>query len=128
MTTEQILDHIREICGLKRLEFGCEVTLLCDENLDYPKRKVYDIFRDHIFVTNYGVITEKEIKEIIGLPVHLEHLLFILKEKAVIRLYSEYLLIEYNYKTTNYDLTKTVEQNLNESDVLRNIIINIIKK
>lgn len=129
--TEQILQHIREVCGLKRLELGCEVYIYGDVKY---KRKVFDVMYDEdekpVILTNSDQI-EYLMKtphfEIVGLPIHLEHLLYAIKNRAVIRLYSEGVLIEQNNKDTIYDLTRTVEQNLIDNTELRELIISLIK-
>lgn len=72
---EQLCERVYELLPEKKeLEFGCEVILECDENIGFPKRKIYDHFQDHYQCTQYGAITKKDIKEIIGQPLGLAHL------------------------------------------------------
>lgn len=129
MTTEQILQHIRDVCGLKRLEFGCEVKV---PNV-IDTAKVFKVSKDDdgtpiYYLTDfiYEWFYESEL-EIIGLPIYLEHLLYAiqgkLKETDSIMGVPTLLIGMYHH----YDLTRTVEQNLTDNTELRELIISLIK-
>lgn len=151
MTTEQILQHIREVCGLKRVEFGCEVII---KDGDYLSERTASIEENEtlLFVKNYESGIELRSKkdktyvqidknkcelEIIGLPVHLENLLCAVRKKGSdICISPDGTMIdldtsdgyEITYKVLpDYDLTRTVEQNLTENTELRELIISLIK-
>lgn len=185
MTTEQILSHIREVCGLKRLEFGCEFERKNKNTIGIQESKMF-IVANHTFHVSQSIQTytgsisiqsdnrEKasgyywvydgevfcrkvsfeefgDIYEIIGLPIYLEHLLYAMKltghnwesitvkeniikfaipKEEITRTTDEdtgEVYEEFHWYQTEYDLTRTVEQNLTENTELRELIISLIK-
>lgn len=78
----KILEHVRNVCGLKKLEFGCEIFL---QGMEKTTRYVCEEEKKHgkVFVistndSSYGVIPKPSYIKVVGMPVHLEHLLFAL--------------------------------------------------
>ena len=83
---EEILSHIREVCNLKRLEFGCEVRVLnqpmiSDTLVKYISDYGVNPLGEVEIVGHRGLFNTKDI-QIIGLPVELQDCLQVLpKEK-----------------------------------------------
>ena len=133
MTTEQILQHIREVCGLKRLEFGCEVKhintnakVVCIKHSENEEERNY-IEKDGSIMHNFNSFLEYPGNyQIIGLPVHLENLLYAIGQ-PYIRIDGSGNLTVTGEHTVFYDLTRTVEQNLTDNTELRELIISLIK-
>lgn len=136
----QVLDTIRNLCDLKRLEFGCEL-----------KSKDTDSIHVVIFSNKHGIETlekgftvEETLEwhiaeiidrdfEIIGLPVELKDLMRLMKEKDIL------LCKEYYYGgdigsqelaeiLLIYDFTTTFEKNLDNPELLDLIYELICKK
>lgn len=120
MTTEQILSHIREVCGLipgtikcvfDTPDDPCNGRMRCG-NCQGKGKTVYN-------------------------PIHLEHLLYAIRKKGSdICISPDGTMIdldtsdgyEITYKVLpDYDLTRTVEQNLTDNTELRELIISLIK-
>lgn len=86
---EEILEHIRKVCNLKVLRFGCLVRLKENNRIKviygnsvsgWLMRQYNDdgsLYTDNTVVT----ISNKEDFEIIGLPVCLNDLLFAIQKK-----------------------------------------------
>ena len=133
----EVLEKIREVCDLKRLEFGCEVLCTYNPNKSKEKEKLqmtfigegdiddgvdgglYHFLRKD--VEYVGDTTETSewwtIVKIIGLPVQLNHLLWALKtakkiptDGGVIHWFSE--------QPVTYNLQKSVEDNLRSNPEL----------
>lgn len=140
----EVLEKIREVCDLKRLEFGCEVQ---SENGSVAKIvKFYDDDTFQAQMSKYypeleveAVITMEKCKldkvKIIGLPVQLNHLLWAIDE-AEKKSTSYALAIYTDGKMSNrageyitqYDLQKSVEDNLRSNPELNSWIHGILCK
>lgn len=136
-STNEILKRIREVCGLEKLEFGCEV--LSDGEIF----KVYtepisgyfwatDGKKNNTFLVS--VLNNQHTQtEIIGLPVELNHLLMAIdfnstNEKESVSISCNFMRVESYGKSELYNLSLTVEQNLNQNDELRAFISELIFK
>ena len=137
--TQEILERIRDLAGLKRLEFGCAWKSRDDE---------------WVYVEGFSITTNQkggwtsvppDESEIIGMPVQLNDLLRVIDEKLskkgrgteVLYFTSAgmiYLIdTEKNYEKQfnshlfiEYKLALTVEQNLETNPDLRSLISNLI--
>ena len=144
-STNEILKRIREVCGLEKLEFGCEViwtSPASEENKQKSKQYKAVVIRNwkngavsilenfHVNVTqSTHTILESDI-EIIGLPVEHGHLTQVVNGCVIF--YKGKIDIspdigEINYRG-DYNLSLTVEQNLNQNDELRAFISELIFK
>jgi len=155
MTTQQILQKIREVNPeLMELSFGCEVVVRFSndtfskqvlikkkkfENREHsPRYKGNRYYYTWSLKDNGYKPMESDIVEVIGHPPQLNHLLRAIGE-ADGGQFTEFMnfLWRSNVKTSvdlgpykelfHYDLTKTVEQNLDESEELREFLSEIIK-
>lgn len=135
----KILEHVRNVCGLKKLEFGCEIKCTwIKSNIThwYIAEKTDTSL---LLTTKFGEVSKisrLSDYEIIGLPVHLEHLLFAL-EKADQQFFIDFcgFLWRHNLKETKatgayddtpkFDLQKTVEQNL-EDPALCKLLVEVL--
>lgn len=160
MKLQKTLDKIREVNGLKKLKFGCVVEVLIPEygtqdesGSEYSPMQIgyatyiepsepmtfldgshlYDIYASDFKNGEIEYVDDEDgiTATIIGLPIHLEHLLYVIeknqKEKMVI--FSE----NRNRATQKlldlfdlYDLQKSVEQNLKENPELLNLVAELL--
>lgn len=130
MTTEQILDKIRELCGLKRIDshYFKGNNLRCS-NCGATAQEEYD---------------GKKCNKIIGLPVHLEHLLMAIeKNHGTVSIQSNGLMqctftkyggtsgniiaVLQEEKSISYNFNKSVEQNLTDNPELRALVADLLK-
>jgi hypothetical protein len=88
-TKDKVEERIRELVPkLKELKFGCEVIL--DGKLHNPTGRPLS-YNQSVRLVNEEVMTKKEfeeqarkkIKEVIGSPIHLEHLLMAIEKVGV---------------------------------------------
>lgn len=136
---QQVLDTIRNLCDLKRLEFGCEVIMKHNVSGDY------DVICGNYHGENPAFYLAlrgnkeyfaEDIIEIIGLPVELNHLLLAIGLSKCIKpeleLFSTQL--DFSKRGTNgtenalYDLNLSVEKNLDKPELLDLIYELICKK
>lgn len=135
--TKQIKNKIRELCPeLMELSFGCEVKdthnqleyVVCNKSVN-----------DDLYVscgtlesTQYRVPRERVV--IIGHPIQLSHLLRAIGDRTQ---HFEYVTWEETHisfvlkktgKLLQFDLTKSVHQNLEENEELREFIYNLLVK
>lgn len=110
MTTEQILQHIREVCGLipgtikcvfDTPDDPCNGRMRCG-NCQGKGKTVYN-------------------------PIHLEHLIYAIEQNGDRITFHGDEIIYQGIKVCDYDLILTVEQNLTENTDLRELIISLIK-
>ena len=129
-STNEILKRIREVCGLEKLEFGCEYkdihgnTRIFINNFGKEKHRCLNNSGD--FGDNLNIF----IKEIIGLPVELNHLIKTIP--GVFQFIEGKMLISPDFGQAGYSgdykLDLTVEQNLNQNEELRAFISELIFK
>lgn len=137
MTSQKILEEIRNVCDLKKLKEGCKFWIYSGDHK--TKLNCTMISDTHYKLDTYPTknhyvweITEKEIiesgGEIIGKPPTLEHLLRTLKEEYVIYPQTgDLILIQFeneNRDFTHYDLTKPL---LEQSEKVIETLLKIIK-
>lgn len=144
LTKEEILEIIREKCGLKELRFGCEFQV-APEHEETHQVAWETIGGDYVSANDAEEYDREEIT-IIGLPVHLEHLLFALfnhneNEPKLFSVryslanelipkgikYVDFIGVSNEDLIYKYDLTKTVEQNLENPELL-NLIGELLNK
>lgn len=134
--TEAIIARIREVCPeLMELREGCEVAIEASPSpLHLKIIEPYRGRKNEWLMTEHMVWYENiERAKIIGHPVHLEHLLRAIGEEIDITPCSEdsvpQLELHAHFgKTTYYDLTLTVEQNLEQNEALREWVYELICK
>lgn len=148
---QAILDKIREVCDLKRLEFGCEVEEKPAFGSKFRNENPYNgkwlaTIKDNtecwLFPADIGFVRVPESQliswhKIIGLPVQLNHLLRVLARNKDFTRNSELCLSFFEEKETlfiehtishqsfNYNLTLSVEQNL-DNEPLADLIYELI--
>lgn len=126
--TQQVLEKIREVCPeLMELSLGCQIS----NPKQYPLVYVgYSNAQHCLSLTMNGkqsLLFVDGIKntEIIGHPAHLEHLL-----RALGRQWSVdgcgYIVHGLDAVAGKYDLTLSVEQNLEQNEELRDFIYELI--
>lgn len=144
----QILEHVRKVCGLKKLEFGSVVEVLipeygtpsdgieyspaivgyatyieCGEPMSFLNgNHIYDVYASDFKngATEYVDEEDGITCTIIGLPVHLEHLLFALDKVSNVDWFETIASNGWFHMRTDrvfYDLSKSVEQNLEDPQV-----------
>ena len=121
---QEVLKKIREINDLERLEFGCEYSFY---DTKYPRITISWLN------WNESDIPDREHKvdiKIIGLPIHLEHLLRTIDYCSVkideVKEKNLGCKIEIKDSAFIYDLTKSVEQNLTDNPELLNIVTKLL--
>lgn len=151
---EKILEHIKEVCDLKKPVEGAEVALY--KYSHYTGEGSEDIFSNEPIVSACGIICKGEIVsadydameiapkisefvngiyeegvgdvydffrwEIIGLPVQLNNLLWAIQkadENVDISVSTLGVIIQPKKFVTNYDFTKSVEQNLENPELCK---------
>lgn len=131
MMKTKILEHVRNVCGLKKLEFGCEVV-----SREFEGRgKIIGCGIKYIIqqpALNDGLSSEHSTYQlnesqftIIGLPVHLEHLLFAIPNFTDRWGNNDKLFELFAGYNHSLDLTKTVEQNL-ENEALCKLLVEVL--
>lgn len=144
-TTNNILEKIREVCGLKKLEFGCEIEI--KYTLINPVKVTSSVFEvgDMKEFVHYADKTGKQgvvylkryeasdnyIKEIIGLPVQHSHIVECLSDKAnqfcaIKKRVDEKAILMIDNDQFPYDLQLTPEENLNQNPELRKLVGELI--
>lgn len=133
-TNNEILERIRELADLKKLEKNCEVELdwagkcyifdYCDNQEDGEEIRV--LISNSIQTLDRHDISKLKI---IGLPVHLEHLLLAIEKTRQVGFDVQFLrngTLFFNpdieYSGADYNLSLTVEQNLNENEELKKLV------
>lgn len=136
LTTEQILDIIREKNNLKELSFGCIVR---DKHskvqyvaTDKPHQMRGFPQWDAVPLQGFKNAQNTLSYEIIGHPVHLEHLLktighwYWIAGDGCIWKTAGVGSNTYRIDGARFDLTKSVEQNLNENKALRKFMSEVL--
>lgn len=121
--TQEILERIRDLAGLKKLEEGCQIN---------KGGEVWTIWQKRTDGQGTTIVNREFVSslqdgdkfEIIGLPVQLNDLLRVCR----IKLDEDPIFIEVMYPSiiSKYDLDLTVEQNLETNPDFRSLISNLI--
>ncbi len=134
---QQVLDTIRNLCDLKRLERNCEVKAKNSDNIHViiksnehgieTSEKGY--FAEETLEWHMTEIIDRDF-EIIGLPVELNHLLLALDfiSNDNIQISSNFMRIEIAGGWALYNLNLSVEKNLDNPELLDLIYELICKK
>lgn len=134
-STNEILKRIREVCGLEKLEFGCEVC--ADDNVlhfvlgqEANSKAIYTVVHHKDFAKLHKYRLTPSKFEIIGLPVELNHLLMAIPKTAEfsVGIDGGFMVLIIDGHLNEYKLDLTVEQNLNQNDELRAFISELIFK
>lgn len=130
-STEQILERIRELVPeLKELKFGCELK---GKNREATIINLPAIEGNPYTIKVGGLITTGNPSdlEIIGLPIELNHLLLVLTKNSkqfcnLVSNVEDGTGIVVDGVFAPYDLSLSVEENLQENEDLRNLISELI--
>lgn len=137
MTNEQkkqaILEKIREVCDLKRLEFGCEIKYSNDYPMILCTTETTENRATGVYTKNNTIQGIEDIKdfEIIGLPVQLNDLLKVVDKardcKGNFSISSVGTISNYGSSIDMpfYDLSLSVKQNL-DNPALTDLIYELI--